>query len=169
MLAAFPLLALPVLLYNLLMLTISGGFGGAAGQRLAAPLISLKMASHAVWSISLGDILIAGAMLILFAELLKSAGTRRIAILNHSLSMILFIICLIEFLLFPAFATSTFFLIALMVLLDVLAGFVVTIIAARREVDFHPQGGRCQPSIVKISTTTRTSRARIEIMDESGM
>jgi len=140
MLAAFPLLALPVLLYNLLMLTISGGFGGGgAGQRLSAPLISLKMASHAVWPISLGDVLIAGSLLILFAELLKSAGTRRIAILNHSLSMILFIICLIEFLLFPAFATSTFFLIALMVLLDVLAGFVVTILAARREVDFRPE------------------------------
>ena len=139
MLAAFPLLALPVLLYNLLVLTIGGGFGGAAGQRLTQPLISLKMASHAVWAVSLGDILIAGSMLILFAELLKSAGTRRIAILNHSLSMILFIICLIEFLLFPAFATSIFFLIGLMVLLDVLAGFVVTIIAARREVDFRPE------------------------------
>ena len=70
---------------------------------------------------------------------MKSAGTRRIAILNHSLSMGLFVICLIEFLIFPAFATSTFFLVGLMVLLDVLAGFVVTIIAARRDVDFHPQ------------------------------
>ena len=139
MLAALPLLALPVLLYNLLMLTISGGFGGDAGKRLLMPLINLKMASHALWSISLGDVLIAGSLLILFAELLKSAGTRRIAILNHSLSMILFIICLIEFLLFPAFATSIFFLIGLMVLLDVLAGFVVTIIASRREVDFQAE------------------------------
>ena len=138
MLAAFPLLTLPVLLYNLLMLTISGGFGGAgAGQRLASPLVSLKMASHTAWPVSLGDIFIAGALLILFAELLKSAGTRRIAILNHSLSMILFVICLVEFLVFPAFATSTFFLISLMVLLDVLAGFVVTVIAGRREVDFR--------------------------------
>ena len=39
-------------------------------------------------------------------------------------------------LLLPAFATSTFFLLALMVLLDVLAGFIVTIVAARRDVDF---------------------------------
>jgi hypothetical protein len=138
MLAAFPLLTLPVLLYNLLMLTIGGGFGGAgAGQRLASPLISLRMASHTTWSISLGDILLAGALLILFVELLKSTGTRRIAILNHSLSMILFVICLVEFLIFPAFATSTFFLISLMVLLDVLAGFVVTVIAARRDADFR--------------------------------
>jgi len=138
MLAAFPLLVLPVALYNLLMLTIGGGFSGSgAGERLSAPLISLRMASRAVWPISLGDVLMAGSLVILFAELLKSAGSRRIAILNHSLSMLLFIICLIEFLLFPAFATSIFFLIGLMVLLDVLAGFIVTIIAARREVDFR--------------------------------
>ncbi len=138
MLAAFPLLVLPVALYNLLMLTISGGFtGSGAGARLSAPLASLPMASRAAWPVSLGDLLLAGSLVILFAELLKSAGSRRIAILNHSLSMLLFIVCLIEFLLFPAFATSTFFLIGLMVLLDVLAGFIVTIIASRREVDFR--------------------------------
>ena len=138
MLAAFPLLALPVALYNILMLTIAGGFSGSgAGERLSAPLITLRTASRGVWPISLGDVLMAGSLIILFAELLKSAGSRRIAILNHSASMILFILCLVEFLLFPAFATSTFFLIGLMVLLDVLAGFIVTIISARREVDFR--------------------------------
>jgi hypothetical protein len=138
MLAAFPLLVLPVALYNLLMLTLGGGFNSAdAQQRLSSPLVSLSMASRATWAISLGDLLLAASLLILFAELLKSAGSRRIAILNHSLSMLLFIVCLIEFLLLPAFATSTFVLIGLMVLLDVLAGFIVTIIAARREVDFR--------------------------------
>ena len=59
-------------------------------------------------------------------------------IINHTLSMILFIICLVEFLLFPAFATSTFFLLILMVLLDFLAGFIVTVISARRDIDFSP-------------------------------
>ena len=49
--------------------------------------------------------------------------------------MLLFVALLVELLLLPAFATSTFFLITLMVLLDVLAGFIVTIVAARREVD----------------------------------
>ena len=136
MLAAFPLLVVPVAFYNILMLTISGGFTGAgAGARLSTPLVNLHMVSRAVWPVSLGDLLLTGSLLILFAELLKSAGSRRIAILNHSLSMALFILCVVEFLLFPAFATSTFFLLMLMVLLDVLAGFIVTIVAARREVD----------------------------------
>ena len=58
------------------------------------------------------------------------------AIVNHALSMILFVICLVAFLLMKGFATSTFFLILTMVMLDVLAGFIVTIISARKDLDF---------------------------------
>jgi hypothetical protein len=138
MLAALPLLALPVLLYNLMALTIAGGFGGAgAADRLAARLFTIPMASHAAWAVSLGDLLLALSLVVLFVELLKSTTSRQVAIVNHALTMVLFIGCLVEFLLFPAFATSTFFLLSLMVLLDVLAGFIVTIVASRREIDFR--------------------------------
>ena len=137
MFAAFPLLALPVLVYNLIVLTVAGGFGSdSAHYRLSEQLFTIHMTSRAEWVVSLGDLLLAGALVVLFVELLKSTTSRKIAIINHSLSLILFIICLIEFLLAPAFATSTFFLITVMVLLDVLAGFIVTIVAARRDVDF---------------------------------
>jgi hypothetical protein len=85
----------------------------------------------------MGDLLLAGALVVLFIELLKSTTSRQVAIINHSLSMVLFIVCLVEFLLFPAFSTSAFFLLTLMVLLDVLAGFIVTIVASRREIDFN--------------------------------
>jgi len=134
MFAATPLLLLPVLFYNFLALTY--GFGATdAGVRMSAQVFSLPMASGGRWSVGMGDLIIFLSLVILFIELLKSTTSRRIAIINHSLSMILFIICLIEFLLFKAFATSTFFLLTSMVLLDVLAGFIVTIVAARREID----------------------------------
>ena len=137
MFAAFPLLALPVLAYNLLALTVAGGFGGSgAPERMSAQLFSIRTASHTQWPVSLADLLLAGALVVLFIELLKSTTSRQVAIVNHSLSMILFILCLVEFLLFPAFATSAFFLLTLMVLLDVLAGFIVTIVASRREIEF---------------------------------
>ena len=137
MFAAFPLLALPVLAYNLLALTVAGGFGGSgAPERMSAQLFSIRTASHTLWPVSLADLLLAGALVVLFIELLKSTTSRQVAIVNHSLSMILFIICLVEFLLIPAFATSAFFLLTLMVLLDVLAGFIVTIVASRREIEF---------------------------------
>lgn len=136
MFAAFPLLALPVLVYNLVALTLAGGFAATtATSRFNDPLFTIGMTSGSPWPISLSDLLLAFSLVVLFIELLKSTTSRRIAIINHSLSMILFIVCLVEFLLAPAFATSTFFLMTLMVLLDVLAGFIVTIIAARRDID----------------------------------
>ena len=49
--------------------------------------------------------------------------------------MVLFIVVLVEFLLIRGFATSTFFLIVVMILLDVLAGFIVTIISSRKDFD----------------------------------
>ena len=142
MFAAFPLLALPVVLYNLIALTLAGGFSSTeASGRIAERMFTLSMTSRAPWPISLGDMILALALVVLFIELLKSTTSRRVAIVNHSLSMILFIACLVEFLLAPAFATSTFFLLTLMVLLDVLAGFIVTIVAARRDIDLSPGGG----------------------------
>ena len=136
MFAAFPLLAIPVLIYNLVVLTLPGGFGSPdAALSLSEPLFTVNMTSGSPWPVSLSDLLLAGSLVVLFIELLKSTTSRRIAIINHSLSMLLFIICLVEFLLAPAFATSTFFLIVVMILLDVLAGFIVTIISSRKDFD----------------------------------
>ena len=135
MFAALPLLALPVIVYNLIAFT-SGADGAAAA--MTDPLFTIHMPTGTAWLVGLGDLLLAASLVVLFVELLKSTTSRRIAIINHSLSMILFIVCLIEFLLAPVFATSTFFLITLMVLLDVLAGFIVTIVSARRDIDFDP-------------------------------
>lgn len=136
MLAAVPLLTIPVVIYNLIAFT-----GGAADPlgAMSNPLFTIQMPAGAPWLVSLGDLLLAASLIVLFVELLKSTTSRKIAIINHSLSMILFIVCLVEFLLVGAFATSTFFLITLMVLLDVLAGFIVTIVSARRDIDFDPQ------------------------------
>ena len=69
----------------------------------------------------------------LFIEILKSTSTGAATIFNHAVSMILFIVALVEFLLFKNFATSVFFILSVMCLLDVLAGVVVTIVSARRD------------------------------------
>ena len=136
MFAAFPLLALPVLIYNLIALTIGGGFAAQTAQlRMTGQIFTIHMPTGADWPVTLGDLLLAASMVVLFVELLKSTTSRRIAIINHSLSMVLFIVCLVEFLLFGAFATSAFFLLLTMVLLDVLAGFIVTIVASKRDID----------------------------------
>ena len=53
--------------------------------------------------------------------------------------MAIFVLSLIAFLLVRNFASSVFFLLILMMLLDVIAGFMVTIVSARR--DFGVGGG----------------------------
>ena len=144
----FPLLLVPVLIYNI------WAFGSTAVRVTAADvrrhlesdrMFSIPMASSetvngvvqpVMWDVSFGTLLVLLALFFLFIELLKSTSTGTSAIFNHALSMLVFIICLVEFLLHPAFATSTFFIIMIMSLLDVLAGVVVTIVSARRDVEF---------------------------------
>ena len=138
MFLAFPLLALPVVIYNLILLTLRGGVNTTdAPVQLSSPLFTIHMSSGGDWPVSLGELLLAASLIVLFVELLKSTNSRNVAIINHSLSMILFVVCLVEFLLLKGFATSVFFLITLMVLLDVLAGFIVTIVSSRRDIDLH--------------------------------
>ena len=124
----------PVIVYNVL------AFGGstfssvdAVRERLDTDFLAVPMASNVTWDITPGHALIAVSLLMLFFELLKSTGTGRAAVMNHAFSMCLFIICLVEFLMLPAFATSVFFLVMTMTLLDVMAGFMVTIASARRD------------------------------------
>jgi hypothetical protein len=138
--AAAPLLLLPVAAYNILALVLGGALSATdVGARLAAPVFEMRIASGGVWPVSLADLLLAGALIVMFIELVKSSHDRRVAIVNHGLSIVLFVACLAEMLLAAAFATSTFFLITLMVLLDVLAGFIVTIATTRFEPDLRPE------------------------------
>ena len=138
MLIALPLLLIPVVLYNIVILFSATGGGGMAEADaiLRDPIFSVPMTSGANWNVGVGDMILFLSLILLFFELLKSTSSQKVAIVNHALSLIVFVICLVEFLLIRGFATSTFFLILTMVMLDVLAGFIVTIIAARKDLDF---------------------------------
>ncbi|CAN5322066.1 hypothetical protein BH09PSE1_BH09PSE1_08470 [soil metagenome] len=138
MLIALPLLMIPVILYNIVILFGATGGGGMAQADaiLRDPLFSIPMTSGANWNVGVGDLILFLSLILLFFELLKSTSSQKVAIVNHALSLIVFVVCLVEFLLIRGFATSTFFLIVTMVMLDVLAGFIVTIIAARKDLDF---------------------------------
>lgn len=130
----FPLMVIPVALYNIL--AVSGSAFSTAAEiraRLDTDFQSIPMISGSIWQITPGHMLITLSLIMLFFEMIKSTGTDHAAVMNHAFSMVLFIICLVEFLMFPAFGTSVFFIIGLMALLDVMAGFMVTIASARRD------------------------------------
>jgi hypothetical protein len=138
----FPLLAIPIIIYNLMAFTFSGEVDANGVVRTMADQIGnpayaiarIPMVSEgAVWAVTSGDLLVVLSMAFFFVEILKSTSTGAATIANHAVSMVVFIICLIEFLLLKNFATSVFFILTIMTLLDVLAGVVVTIISARRD------------------------------------
>ena len=138
MLIALPLLVIPVVIYAIVILTGVVGTGGvaAAEQALRDPIFTVPMVSGSGWNIGSGDLILFLALILLFFELLKSTSSQKVAIVNHALSMILFVASLVAFLLIKGFATSTFFLVLTMIMLDVLAGFIVTIISARKDLEF---------------------------------
>lgn len=142
----FPLLVIPVVLYNLLALAFGGPVQttnelGETITATTAPMtrllnetfIELPMISGVTWALSKGDAIVLLAVLFLFLEILKSTSTGTATIINHGVSLLLFILCLVQFLLMPNYATSVFFIVMAMTLLDVLAGVIVTIVSARRD------------------------------------
>lgn len=128
MLSAIPLLSVVVLLANLV------AFGAQTGFEEA--LFALPMPSGTAVSFSAGDGLILLGLVLLYVEIFKATRTGSMSVLDHALSLVVFIVALIELLIAPKFAHPAFFAITLMCLIDVTAGFTVTIASARR--DFAP-------------------------------
>jgi len=126
-LRALPTIAIPLILYNVLVLFS----GGAAEPFFRAPLFTLPMIKGAQWSFSRGDLIILVTMIFLFAELVKA--TSSVSLVDHGLSMLVFIACIVEFLVVDAAATSAFFFILVGALIDVVAGFTIGIRVARRD------------------------------------
>lgn len=126
-LRSIPLLAISLILYNL----VAFMFGIEALGNLALP--EINMLSGGVWRFTWGDGLILVTLVLLFIELVKATYTTSSTLVDHGLSMIVFIVCLVEFLLTPQAATSVFFLIMVATAIDVIAGFTIGIRVARRD------------------------------------
>ena len=123
-LSSVPLLAFVVIAYVAF---------AAGGADFTLTRFTVPMPSGAVWNISLGDMMLAFSLFVLFFEVLKSTRTGGNSVVDHALSMMVFVACLILFLIWPPAGTSLFFLIMLTTLVDVIAGFSVTIRSARRD------------------------------------
>jgi hypothetical protein len=130
--AAVPLMLIPFILYNLAMIGVFGG--GGIEAVLGSEIISVNMMSGAVWKMSLGDLFIVFSLVILFLEIFKATRRSSLALMDHLFSMALFIVFLVEFLLVQGAATQIFFILMLITLVDVIAGFTVTVKSASRDV-----------------------------------
>ena len=131
MIAAVPLMIVPLVLYNLAMTGLMGS-GGLAS--LDTVILSMSMLSGAQWTMSLGDLMIVVGLIMLFFEILKATRHGSGSLINHMLSLVVFVAFLIEFLLVSAAATQIFFILMTIAFVDVIGGFAVSIRSAGRDV-----------------------------------
>jgi hypothetical protein len=128
-LMGFPLLLIPFAIYNIFAFLIPVGFTDT--------IFTVPMMSGTAWTVSTGDMLVAFAIFLLYLEILKAARYGTKAIMDHLLSMVLFVGMLVEFIMVKEAATSTFFILLALSFVDVIAGFSVSIRTAQRDVAFE--------------------------------
>ncbi|MEQ1647278.1 MAG: hypothetical protein ABL898_01720 [Hyphomicrobiaceae bacterium] len=133
-LGAIPLIIIPFILYFLI--SVLGG-AGVADETFRRVLFKVPLVNNTTggWAFSWGDLIMLIMMLCLFVELLKSTYTGTVSMVDHGLSMVVFILCLIAFLMVPQAQTSVFFFIMVAALIDVVAGFMIGIRTARRDLN----------------------------------
>jgi hypothetical protein len=146
-LKAIPLMILALILYNALVFIGSGTpdeiFYGAAAYDAATStaaregyLFHINMPNGGTWTFWLGDLVMFVALILLGLELIKATYTRGAGLADQALSVIVFVIFLVEFLLVEKAASSLFFLLTVTAALDVIIGSIVGIRTARRDIGF---------------------------------
>jgi uncharacterized membrane protein len=122
----FPLLLIPFAIYNIIAFLMPG-------VTWTGVVATVHMVSGADWTMSAGDILIALAIVLLCGEVMKSTRIGIRTVVDHALSLILFLGMVVEFILVKQAATATFFLLLVVSFIDVLGGFAVTLRSAQRD------------------------------------
>jgi hypothetical protein len=124
----FPLLLVPFAIYNIIAFLM-------AGVSWTAPVTTVHMMSGQDWVLTWEDVLLALSILLLWIEIIKSTRLGMRSVMDHILAMALFIAMLVEFLLVQQAGTSTFFLLMMIALVDVLSGFIIGMRSGRRQVE----------------------------------
>jgi hypothetical protein len=124
-LVGFPLLLIPLAIYNIIAFLFTTGFGDT--------LFTIHMMSGADLNVSTGDLLIIFSILLLFVEVLKATRFGVKAIMDHILSFIVFVAALAEFIMVKQAATPTFLLLLVICFVDVVGGFSISIRTAQRD------------------------------------
>ncbi|MEM8650083.1 MAG: hypothetical protein AAGF54_06095 [Pseudomonadota bacterium] len=129
MLTNVPLLIVPFIVYNI-QIFIGGGAAVWDDQ-----ILSLSMISGREWVMTMGDLMVSVGLFLLFFEIVKATRVGANSIIDHLLSTFVFIAYLVEFLLVGDAAHSVFFILMMIALIDILAGFTVSIRSATRDVN----------------------------------
>ena len=137
MLINVPLLIVPFIVFNIVSL---GLIGDISADPWATVVMSPTMISGATWSMSLGVLMITLSLFLLFFEIIKATRVGASSIIDHILSTFVLIAYLVEFLIVDFAAHEVFFILMIIALVDVVAGFSISIRTATRDVSFNSHG-----------------------------
>jgi hypothetical protein len=125
---ALPLLVFAFLLYNAVVLTMGL-------DALQKQIFKIHLLSGGDWVFTWGDLILLVTLILLFIEIVKSTFTTTSTLIDHALSMVVFMAIGAEFLIVPQAASSIFFLIMVASLIDVIGGYTIGIRVARRDLN----------------------------------
>jgi hypothetical protein len=111
----FPLLLIPLAVYNIiafLMPTVA----------FTDVLFKVPMITGEAWPVTLADLLLALGVVLLLLEVVKGARPGSKFLMDHLLSLIIFGAAAAEFVMWPKFGNSTYFLLVLLAMADFLGG-----------------------------------------------
>lgn len=114
----FPLLLIPVALYNIIALLMRD-------LSFDAALITVPLPSGTAWPVTLSDVLLTLGILLLLCEVIKGARPGAKYLMDHLLSLLVLCGAGAEFVLLPRFGTSTYFLLVSLALVDFLSGLAL--------------------------------------------
>lgn len=102
-------------------------------ENLNKVLFHMILPSGSLWRPTWGDIMVLLGVVTLYVELFKSTRTSEATIIDHLLSTFVLIAYLVAWLIYDWGGNSVFLILGAMSFLDVIAGFTITISAARRD------------------------------------
>lgn len=133
MIRTVPTFGLILLAYNLVCLAQFAVTGIPGANCIQKVLLSLSLPSGVRIELTAGDAFLIMALFCLYIEIFKSTDASDTAIIEHILSFFVFLTYLGEFMFVEIAANATFMFLGLMSMLDLLAGFTISISAARRD------------------------------------
>ena len=139
----FPLLLIPLAIYNIIALLMRD-------VSFVEPLLTLTLMSGVEWPVTLSDVLLALGVVLLLLEIMKGVRPGGKYLTDHLLSLIVFGGAAAEFLLLPRFGTSTYFLLAMLAMVDFLSGIAL----------------RARRGTAKLATASRSAGRQFETPPE---
>lgn len=147
----FPLLLIPLAIYNIIVFLMPD-------VSFTDPLVKVMLVSGAEWTVTLSDILLTLAIFLLLAEVIKGARPGAKYLTDHLLSLIVFGAAAAEFVMWPKFATSTYFLMTALSLVDFISGLALR--TRRRAVAAAPVPAR--PGKAEKTQAEKTPAEKVE-------